>query len=258
MLLLRNKGFLLLCCGQFLSLQADYVLRTMLLIWVYNLTRSGIAVSMVGLTASLSLLVLAPIAGVCIDRWNRTFIMVGALFARALLLLPLLVVANKSGLLIILLVTLLANGAGQSFQTAASAAVPVVVGHEHAGQGNSLVSIINGSVAVIAPVAASLLFALSGPHSTVVTIFLLYVLAVPLLVFLPAPRLQETRVVRSPFATDMLDGFRYIRHSPVLLSVATVTFVTMLGVGALSVLDVVFVTRGLHLSSYSLQWVEGN
>jgi hypothetical protein len=47
--LIRQRGFLILWLGQFLVTFAAWALRTVLLIWVYKLTRSGVAVSVVGL-----------------------------------------------------------------------------------------------------------------------------------------------------------------------------------------------------------------
>jgi hypothetical protein len=69
--LLRHRGFALLCTGQFLSMLADWGLRAMVLIWIYQLTHSGGAVSAVGLAQGLPLLLLAPLAGVYMDRWSR-------------------------------------------------------------------------------------------------------------------------------------------------------------------------------------------
>ena len=59
MSLLHNRGFVLLWSGQFLGILADWSLRTAVLIWVYKLTRSGVAVSLVGLAEALPLLMLA-------------------------------------------------------------------------------------------------------------------------------------------------------------------------------------------------------
>jgi MFS family permease len=90
MSLLHNRGFVLLWSGQFLGILADWSLRTAVLIWVYKLTRSGVAVSLVGLAEALPLLALAPVAGVFVDRWSRAYTMAGAVLARVVLLLPLL------------------------------------------------------------------------------------------------------------------------------------------------------------------------
>jgi hypothetical protein len=43
--LLQNRGFRYLLAGQFLSLVAPWCQRTMVLIWVYALTKSGTGVT---------------------------------------------------------------------------------------------------------------------------------------------------------------------------------------------------------------------
>jgi hypothetical protein len=78
MSLLHNRGFVLLWSGQFLGILADWSLRTAVLIWVYKLTRSGLAASLVGLAEALPLLALALVAGVFVDRWSRAYTMAGA------------------------------------------------------------------------------------------------------------------------------------------------------------------------------------
>jgi len=245
--LLRNRGFALLWGGRFLGLLGDWALRTMLLIWVYQLTRSGLAVSMVGVAEALPLLVLAPLAGVFVDRWHRAYTMAGAVLARAVLVLPLLTVTTRAGVGVILGVTVLANAASQFFMPAASAAVPVVVDQEQVGQANSLLSLVSGSITVIAPGAAALLFAGAGPHGTVVTIAALYVVATLVVLFVPAGRPVGMGQETPPVVREMRAGLRYVRRSSLLVALISMTFVGMLGVGALSVLDVVFVTRALHL-----------
>ena len=247
--LMRNRGFVLLWAGQFLAVLADWSLRTALLIWVYSLTRSGVAVSLVGLAEALPLMVLAPVAGVFVDRWSRAYTMAVAVLARALLALPLLAVHSRADLPLILVVTLLINAASQFFMPAASAAVPVVVGPEKAGQANSLLQLINGGIAVIGPGAAALLFATIGPHGTVITLGALYIVAAPILALVPARRPAEAGAASTSVLTEMRDGLSYVRRSRLLLSLIGVAFVAMLGVGALSVLDVVFVTRALHQRS---------
>ena len=245
--LLRERGFALLWGGQFLGVLADWSLRTLLLIWVYALTRSGVAVSLVGLAEALPLLLLAPVAGVFVDRWSRAATMAGSVLARAALLLPLLIVTDRAGLPIILAVTLLANAALQFFLPAASAAIPAVVGSERAGQANGLLSLANGVIAAVGPAGAALLFATIGPRGTVLALIGVYLLTAPVLAAVPAPRPAESGSARVTVVREMADGLRYVRRSRLLVSLIAVAFVALLGVGALSVLDVVFVTRALRL-----------
>jgi len=167
--------------------------------------------------------------------------------ARAALLLPLLIVTDRAGLPIILAVTLLANAASQFFLPAASAAIPAVVGPERAGQANGLLSLANGVIAAVGPAGAALLFATIGPRGTVLALIGVYLLTAPVLTAVPAPRPAESGSARVTVVREMADGLRYVRRSRLLVSLIAVAFVALLGVGALSVLDVVFVTRALRL-----------
>jgi len=193
------------------------------------------------------LLVLAPLAGVFVDRWHRAYTIAGAVLARAVLVLPLLTVTTRAGFGVILGVTVLANAASQFFMPAASAAVPVVVAQEQVGQANSLLSLVSGGITVIAPGAAALLFAGVGPHGTVVALSALYALATLVLLFVPAGRPVGRGQEAPSVVREMRAGLRYMRRSSLLVALISMAFVAMLGVGALSVLDVVFVTRALHL-----------
>ncbi len=73
-----------------------------------------------------------------------------------------------------------------------------------------------------------------------------YLLTAPVLAAVPAPRPAESGSARVTVVREMADGLRYVRRSRLLVSLIAVAFVALLGVGALSVLDVVFVTRALR------------
>ncbi|HWE60861.1 MAG TPA: MFS transporter [Chloroflexota bacterium] len=247
--LLRIPGFRLLLAGFFLSALAPWAQRTAMLIWVFSLTHSGVMVSLVGLMEALPLLVLAPLAGVFVDRWSRARTMAGAVLCQALALTPLLFVHDRSGIPIILVVTLLVNSMSQFFMPAANAAIPVVVGQEGVGAANSLIQMINSFVLILSPALSSLLFALIGPHGLFLVLIVIYVLAAPLLIAVPAPRPAEARDGATTVLAEMRAGLAYVRRSSVLMAIVAVAFVALLGAGAMSVLDVVFVTRALHLRS---------
>lgn len=252
MSLLRHRGFVQLWMGQLVSTLADWALRTIVLIWVYRLTQSGIAVSVVGLAEALPLLLLAPVAGVFVDRWSRAATMAGAAAARGLLTLPLLVVSSRADMPLLVLVTLLSNSAAQFFTAAAGAAVPAVVGVERAGRANSLLSMVLGAVMTVGPGLGGLLVAVAGPYRTVVVIGLLYAVAVPLLLRVPAPRAEQQDIGGSSFAQEIVEGLRYVAGSPLLRAVIAVMGVGYLAGGILNVLGVIFVTRALHLRAESV------
>lgn len=221
----------------------------MVLIWVYALTKSGTGVSLVGLSEALPLLLLAPVAGVFVDRWDRSRTMAVVVVVQGLVLLPLLTVRGAGGFWTILVVTLAISVASQFFQPAAAAALPSIVGPEALGQANGLLQISNSVVPIIAPGVAALLYQALGPQKTVLVIGGIYLLAMPFLARVPAPRPDQTAGAELTFLTELRAGLAYVRRSPLIRSIMIAVFIAMLGVGGLSVLDVVFVTRALHAPS---------
>ena len=252
MALLRNAGFRLLLAGFFLSTVAPWAGRTAILIWVYALTRSGVTVSLVGLAEALPLLLLAPVAGVFVDRWSRSRTMAMAVLAQAAALAPLFLVHDRNGIPIILIVVLLVNAAAQFSMPAATAAIPAVAGEEAVGAANGMVQLLNSLVLILAPALGSALYAAFGPHGLVLALIVLYLLAAPVLAAVPAPRAEGVHSTEAGVLREMRAGLRYVWRSPLLRSIVAVAFVALLGAGGLSVLDVVFVTRALHEPSTSV------
>lgn len=224
----------------------------MVLIWVYALTKSGVGVSLVGLSEALPLLLLAPVAGVFVDRWDRGRTMTVVVAVQAVLLLPLLAVRGASGFWVILIVTLGISAAAQFFQPAAAAALPSIVAPDELGQANGLLQISSSVVPIIAPGVAALLYGALGPHTLVLVLGGVYLLSMPFLARVPAPRPDQAANVDLTFLTQMRAGLDYVGRSPLIRSIMVVAFIALLGVGGLSVLDVVFVTRALHLPSDSV------
>ncbi|MGI8916201.1 MAG: MFS transporter, partial [Chloroflexota bacterium] len=75
----------------------------------------------------------------------------------------------------------------------------------------------------------------------------IYLAAMPFLARVPAPRPDQTAKVGLTFLSETRAGLAYVRRSRLIRSVMLVAFIALLGVGGLSVLDVVFVTRALHV-----------
>src|SRR6185312_14603209 len=96
-------------------------------------------------------------------------------------------------------------------------------------------------VPIIAPGLAALLFAALGPYKEVLLLGGLYLLAVPFLARVPAPRPDQAAGAAPAFIGEMAAGLRYVLASRLIRSVMLVAFIALLGIGGLSVLDVVFV-----------------
>jgi MFS family permease len=68
---LRHRNFRLFFCGQSISLIGTWMQRVAVGWLVYRLTGSAFMLGLVGFAGQIPLFVLAPLAGVLADRWNR-------------------------------------------------------------------------------------------------------------------------------------------------------------------------------------------
>src|SRR6476646_5575571 len=68
---LRHRNFRLFFSGQSVSLIGTWITRIATSWLVYRLTHSALLLGLVGFCGQIPTLVLAPMAGVLVDRWDR-------------------------------------------------------------------------------------------------------------------------------------------------------------------------------------------
>ena len=90
--LFRNRNFVALWSGQTVSFIGDYFQWLAIPILVERMTGSSLLVGMAVISSALPMLVLGPVAGVFVDRWDRKWTMIVADVLRGLLVLLCLVV----------------------------------------------------------------------------------------------------------------------------------------------------------------------
>ena len=85
--LFRNRSFMALWIGQTISFIGDYFYWLAIPIMVERLTGSMFLVGMSVVSSALPMLVLGPVAGVFVDRWDRKRTMIVSDVLRGLLVL---------------------------------------------------------------------------------------------------------------------------------------------------------------------------
>lgn len=98
---LRRRDFALLWTGGLISVTGDWVLSIGLPIYVLILSHSVLATSIILISGRIPSLLLGPLAGVFVDRWNRKRILVVGNMLSALALLPLLLVTTDDRIWIV-------------------------------------------------------------------------------------------------------------------------------------------------------------
>jgi MFS family permease len=147
--LLRRRDFGLLWAGGLSSETGDWFLLVGLPYWVLRETGSSLVTATVFLVGLLPGLVVGPLAGVLVDRWDRRRTLVAVSLAEAAFLLPLLAVDGRDRLWIVYLVIAVEATLAQLNDPARNALVPTLVPGDDLVGANALIG-LNANLARLA------------------------------------------------------------------------------------------------------------
>jgi DHA3 family macrolide efflux protein-like MFS transporter len=208
-------GFTIVWAGQIVSVLASNMTHFALTIWAFEKTGSATALGLMNTSFVLPLLLISPVAGVMVDRYNRKLMMMlsdlGAVTATVGIL-----ILHATGHLQIwhLYVAAVINSLGNAFQWPAySAAISTMVPKEKYSRANGMMSLIDSGPSVFSPMLAGALLPVMGLMGIlildVVTFFL--AIAALLIVHVPQPaNTVEGQAGRGNLVKEALYGFRYI------------------------------------------------
>ena len=249
---LRRRDFALLWLGGLISVTGDWVLFIGLPIYVLILSHSVLATSTILISGRIPGLVLGPLAGVFVDRWNRKRILVLGNVLSALALLPLLLVTVDSRIWIVNVVAFVEACVEQFFVPAQNALVPSLASKKQLVAANSLLSLGSNLARLVGPALGGLVAGLLGLPGMVgvdAASFLLSGLLIALITAGQVPagaRSESLGDAWSAFWREWLDGLRLVRRERVLGVIFSFEAITSLGEGVFGVLIIVFVNRVLH------------
>jgi MFS family permease len=257
--LLINRNFAWLASGQAISNLGDFVFSTTLFIWVFTLTHSAAAVSGVLAAQYLPVFLLGPLAGVFVDRWNRRQTMILSDLIRAVAAtLPLLAPASLR-LQAIYASVFLISAVGRFFMPAESGVLQVIVAEKQQMRAASIKQATFALSIIVGPALASPLYFAVGPVLAILLNAVSYLVSVFCLALLRAPQ-----AALHPYATrrdnkadsgiggilrELFAGLKFVVVTRTVLMVTLMALIAMLGAGALNALNIVFVSRNLHMAT---------
>lgn len=262
--LLINRTFARLWAGQAVSTVGNFVFNTTLVLWVATVLAGGqawapAAVSGIMLSVGAAVLVVGPVGGVFVDRWNHRATMLRSEVVRAILAGALTVVSflptrdlpTWLWLIAIYLVVFALNAAGQFFNPARFAIIADVVdgtaGRARAA-GISEATIATATI-IGPPLAAPLLFTVGVQWALLVNTLSYVASYLAIRSVRPPGRQAAPRAPSTGFRAEFVAGLRFFAGSPFLIAILTVAVIAQFGTGALNALDVFFVTQNLHTPS---------
>ena len=247
--LLRRRDFGLLWAGGLISETGDWFLLVGLPVWVLQVTGSSLVTATVFLVGLLPSLVVGPLAGVLVDRWDRRRTLVAVSLAEAAFLLPLLAVDGRGDLWVVYLVMAVEASLGQLNDPARNALVPALVGRDDLVGANALVG-LNGNLArLVGSPLGGVLVELAGLPGLVVGDAVSFLVGAALLALIrpgaPAAEPEPTPAAARGMLGEWLDGLAVVVGDRGLRWGLAVDGLAAVAQGIFTVLFVLFVAREL-------------
>lgn len=243
--LIRNRRYFPLWLGQLISNLGDTLHYIALVIWVYQRTGSSLVVAGAVFFEVVPVILVAPVAGVLIDRLPRKAVLVGSDVVRALLVLALLATTELwqiYGIVALLAVT------GLFFNPAVSATLPTLLDADDLLAANSVSWSTGRLVQIIGSALAAGVIAAIGAEAAFVFNAATFLISALLLLLLPVPPGRHLAARGwSGYVADAREGLRVARHDRFVSRLMRVQALASLSVGATSALLVVLAQEHYRL-----------
>jgi predicted MFS family arabinose efflux permease len=259
---LQHRRFRLFWTGTVISQFGDFALFVALPFDVYILTGSVLSTGLIFVVETVPRVVLAPLAGVLVDRWDRRQLLVSTNLLQAVVVLGLLAVHGRSDLWIVYVVAALESVGATFVAPAAGAMVPSIVDPEGLPAANALEALGIDVARLAGPPAGGLLFGAGGLELVVAVDAVTFgaaVVAAWVMGAAPGDRAAAESGDEAPtgglirrIAQEMESGMSIVRRATTLRAVFCVLAAVFVGQGILSVMIVPLVRHHLGGSSTDL------
>ncbi len=208
------RTFLIIWFGQLVSLIGTAMTRFALLIWTYQQTGQATAVALLGFFSFVPYVLVSPLAGVVVDRYDRRWIMILADLGAGLMTIVMFILYRSDTLQIWHLYA--AQGVAglfEAFQVPAYTAVSTtLVSKEQYGRINGLRSTASSAADIVAPLSAGLVVTLIGIGGVMLFDISTFLVAMITLFIVRLPRTHKAKSAAEsePFWQEVTAGLRFI------------------------------------------------
>jgi MFS family permease len=270
--LLVNRNYTLLFVGQTISQLGDKVSGYTLVLWIIAIIAVGkpwspLAVTGEIIAGMIPVLLVGPLAGVFVDRWQHRLTMLRMDFVRAILYLLLLAFTGIVPLpffpggtppLLVQLgaiysVAFLSNTCSQFFNPSYIGLIRQVVPREQRTQISGLSQSVGALLSIIGPaLAAPLLFSAGIKWALLINMFSFIASLVTLWIIKTPKEVAAQTAERKSFRQEFLEGLHFAFNAPIIRMIIVVAIILQLGIGVFDALFYFFIQQNLHVA---VEWV---
>ncbi|EIT84472.1 putative MFS family transporter protein [Fictibacillus macauensis ZFHKF-1] len=220
--LFKNQNYMLLWLGQAISQFGDAISFVAIPLLVFQLSGSPINLTLSFVIETVPWIVLGPIAGVFIDRWNKRTVMMAMDLIRCVIVGCIFFTEN---VYLLYALGFLIQSAAAIFAPARSSFIPQLVKKEHYVKAIALSHVAFQTVQVMGPIVAAAVIGWLGLRMAFIVDSMTFLLALLFCVMIKHVETSANDTVRRPFLTSLKEGISYIGKSVVLRHV---TYINLL------------------------------
>ena len=232
------RTFIIIWFGQVVSLLGSGLTNFALGVWVYQRTDSVTQFALISLFISLPLILISPVAGAVVDRWNRRWIMIlgdsGA--GLSTLVVALLFATGRLEIWHIYLTTAFSSTFSAFQRPAYTSAITQLVPKQHLGRAGGMTQLGEALAQLVAPVLAGFLLVTIQLQGIILIDFVTFLFALVTLLSIRFPELKATENKQKDLLQEALAGWTYLSARPGLIGLLIMFTNSNFLVGVVSVL----------------------
>ncbi|HEY6290136.1 MAG TPA: MFS transporter [Terriglobia bacterium] len=256
---LRRRNYRLFFSGQSVSLVGTWMTRVAMSWLVYRLTKSAFLLGLIGFSGQIPILILGPIAGVWVDRWNRHRVLVVTQVLSMLqsFALAMLALSGRITFWEIFGLSLL-QGAVNAFDMPARQAfvIEMVEAREDLANAIALNSSMVNASRLVGPSLAGLVIAAAGEGYCFLLDGISYIAVIVSLLLMHLSRTPPKTRTESVL-TELKRGWKYVAgFIPIRAILLLLALVSLVGM-PYTVLMPIFAAKILHGGPHTLGFLMG-
>lgn len=259
--------FFTIWTGQAFSLLGSALVGFALIWWMTETTGSATVLATAAMFEFLPRVIMGPLAGTLVDRWNRRQVMLIADATTALATAVLIYLVWFGNLQIwqIYLVMAVRSTAGAFHLPSMLSSTSLMVPEEQLTRVQGLNQLLQGLINIAAPVLGALMIAVFPLHAVLAVDLGTAVLAIlPLLfIVIPQPKADPTQVeAKASLWSDMRSGFRYVREWAGLRNIVLLAvFINLISLPAITLMPLLvkneFAGAAMEIATMQSSWAIG-
>ena len=242
-------GFSVVWVGQLISLTGSAMTQFALTYWVFEKTGQATTLTLMILFNFGPTILLSPIAGALVDRWNRKLVMMLSDLAAGVTTIAIFMLVRQDALELWHLYALGAlAGAFQAFQFPAySAAITMMIDKKHYARAHGMLATAQSASGIGAPIIAAGLLGIIGIEGIMTIDIITFTAAIGALLLVPIPQPKQTAEGAAGSGNLLREagyGFQYIWERKPLLGLQMNFFAAnLMGALALPIIPAMILAR---------------